>query len=113
MVSLLRKLFKRKKQPPLVCVVSLDDDGNPIGEHPDHVLTDACFIPFESLAILELFISQSSSASLGELPGVLDDTADPNTLLLTNNVTLFGHISRKDTLSSNASNIRHRDYAKI
>ncbi|KAL7938436.1 hypothetical protein V8C35DRAFT_276798 [Trichoderma chlorosporum] len=83
MASILRKLFRRKKQPPLVCAVNLDNEGNPVGEHPDHVHTDACFINFEPLAIAELFQSQSCQSCPPALPGIHAATADPNVLLLT------------------------------
>ncbi|KAL6690730.1 thioredoxin-like protein [Trichoderma pleuroticola] len=112
MASILRKLFRRKKQPPLVCAVNLDADGNPVGEHPDHVHTDACFINFEPLAIAELFQSQSCQSCPPALPGIHAATADPNVLLLSYPVTLFDHTGWKDTFSSLTNDARQRAYAK-
>ncbi|KAH8172317.1 hypothetical protein LIA77_06572 [Sarocladium implicatum] len=112
MAAIFRKLFARKKQPPLVCAVELDPDGEPIGANPEHVHTDACFISFESLSVAELFQSQSCSSCPPAIPPIQAATADPNTLLLTYSVTLFDHTGWKDTFSSAFADTRQRGYAK-
>lgn len=112
MASLIRKLFRRKEPAPLVCSVALDDEGNPVGDHADHVHTDACFVNFEPLAIAELFQSQSCQSCPPALPGIHAGTADPNVLLLTYPVTIFDHTGWKDTFSSLSNDSRQRAYAK-
>ncbi len=96
MASILRKLFTRKKQPPLVCAVSLDMDHD-----PDHMHTAACFIDFAPLAVVELFQSQGCQSCPPAIPAILEGTAaNPNVVLLTYNVTLFDHLGWKDTLAN-------------
>ncbi|KAI5457489.1 thioredoxin-like protein [Mariannaea sp. PMI_226] len=112
MASLLKKLFRRKKQPPLVCAVTLDDDGNPIADNPDHMHTASCFISFEPLAVVELFQSQGCQSCPPALPDIQDATNHPNILLLTYNVTLFNHLGWKDTFATPAWDQRQRAYAK-
>lgn len=112
MAALFRKLFSRKKPPPLVCAVELGPDGNPIGANPEHVHTDACFIPFETLSVVELFQSQSCASCPPAVPSIQTATADPNILLLTYSVTLFDHTGWKDTFSSPLADTRQRAYAK-
>ncbi|KAF2262932.1 hypothetical protein CC78DRAFT_554334 [Lojkania enalia] len=84
-----RKLFRRKNVPPLVCSVDLGPDGHPIGDDPNHKHTAACFISFDPLAVV-----------------------DPNLLLLTYNVIIFDHLGWKDTYASAAWDQRQRTYAK-
>lgn len=112
MAALFRKLFPRKKQPPLVCAVELDDSGEPIGADPEHVHTSACFIPFEMLNVAELFQSQSCASCPPAIPSIQAATADPNILLLTYSVTLFDHTGWKDTFSTGLSDVRQRAYTK-
>ena len=112
MAAILRKLFRRKKQAPLVCSVSLGEDGHPIGDDPAHKHTDACFLDFEPLAVVELFQSQSCQSCPPAVPGIHDATANPNLLLLTYNVTLFDHLGWKDTVASNTWDQRQRAYIK-
>jgi hypothetical protein len=112
MASILRKLFKRKKQPPLVCAVTLDDSGHPLGEDPNHVHTAACFIDFEPLAVVELFQSQGCQSCPPAIPGIQEGTSHPNSLLLTYDVTLFDHLGWKDTFASSAFDQRQRAYVK-
>ena len=107
----LRKLFRRKKQPPLVCAVSLDDHGHPIADDPNHKHTSACFINIEPLAVVELFQSQACQSCPVAVPGILEDVKSPNLLLLTFNITLFDHTGWKDTYANNTSDQRHRAYA--
>ncbi|KAF5696570.1 hypothetical protein FGLOB1_13427 [Fusarium globosum] len=111
MAAILRKLFRRKKQPPLVCSISLDDQGYPMGEDPDHKHTAACFIDFEPLAVVELFQSQSCQACPPAISGILQGANHPNLLLLTYNVTLFDHMGWKDTFAKSAWDQRQRAYA--
>ena len=112
MAALFKRLFKRKKQPPLVCAVMLDDSGNVVGEDPNHVHTDACFTPFEPLAVAELFQSQSCASCPPALSGIHAGTADANVVLLSYNVTLFDHTGWKDTFSSVSWDQRQKDYAR-
>lgn len=112
MASLIRKIFKRKSQPPLACSVSLDEDGHPVGEDPNHQHTAACFTTFEALAIAELFQSQSCESCPPAIPAIHAATDNPNVLLLSYNVTLFDNSGWKDTFSSVQSDNRHRAYAK-
>ncbi|KAJ4050837.1 hypothetical protein NW761_005634 [Fusarium oxysporum] len=111
MAAILRKLFRRKKQPPLVCSISLDDQGHPMGEDPNHKHTAACFIDFEPLAVVELFQSQGCQACPPVVPGILQGANHPNLLLLTYNVTLFDHMGWKDTFAKSAWDQRQRAYA--
>jgi len=111
------KIFRRKKPAPLVCSVSLDasDDHDHDHEHPPHQHTAACFLPFEPLAILELFQSQGCSACPPAIPAILEGAAQlgPNVLLLTYNVTLFDHLGWKDTLADRRlGDARQRAYAR-
>ncbi|CAK7214484.1 hypothetical protein SBRCBS47491_002158 [Sporothrix bragantina] len=100
-MSFLRRLFRRKKPAPLVCSVTLDDHGNPIGDDPSHVHTSACFVDFEPLALVELFQSQGCVSCLPAVPTIQKAvTEQPNRLLLTYNVTLFDHLGWKDTFAS-------------
>ncbi|KAL7784569.1 DUF1223 domain-containing protein [Trichoderma ceciliae] len=112
MASLIRRFFPPKKQPPLVCAVDLDADGNPVGGQSDHTHTNACFVSFEPLTVVELFQSQSCQSCPPALPGIHTATADPNVLLLTYSVTLFDHTGWKDTFSSASNDARQRAYAK-
>ncbi len=111
MAAILRKLFRRKKQPPLVCAVSLDDNGHPIGDDPNHKHTAACFIDFEPLAVAELFQSQGCPSCAVGVPAILEGSQGPNLLLLTYNISLFDHTGWKDTFASGTSDQRHRAYA--
>ncbi|KLP08821.1 uncharacterized protein LW94_2814 [Fusarium fujikuroi] len=111
MATILRKLFHRKKQPPLVCSISLDDQGYPMGEDPDHKHTAGCFIDFEPLAVVELFQSQSCQACPPAISGILQGANHPTLLLLTYNVTLFDHMGWKDTFAKSAWDQRQRAYA--
>jgi hypothetical protein len=112
MASLLKKLFRRKKQPPLVCAVSLDDGGNPIADDPHHVHTSSCFIDFEPLAVVEFFQSQGCQSCPPAISDIQDATNHPNLLLLTYNVTIFDHLGWKDTHASSSWDQRQRAYAK-
>ncbi len=111
MAAILRKLFRRKNQPPLVCAVSLDDHGHPIGDDPAHKHTTSCFVDFEPLALVELFQSQGCQSCPAAVPGILTAAQGPNLLLLTFSVSLFDHTGWKDTFSSSTADQRHRAYA--
>lgn len=112
MAAILRKLFRRKKQPPLVCAVSLDDHGHPISDDPNHKHTAACFVDFEPLAIAELFQSQSCPSCAVGVPSILEGAqSHPNLVLLTYNISLFDHTGWKDTFANGVSDQRHRAYA--
>ncbi|SPO07389.1 uncharacterized protein DNG_10083 [Cephalotrichum gorgonifer] len=112
MASILRRLFRRKKQPPLVCEVALDDQGNPVGQHPDHQHTAACFIDLEPLAVVELFQSQSCQSCPPAIPGIHEGTTHPNIILLTYGVTIFDHTGWKDRFASSAWDQRQRAYTR-
>lgn len=112
MASIIKRLFRRKKQPPLVCAVSLDDHGHPIGDDPNHVHTASCFIAFEPLAVVEFFQSQGCQSCPPAIPEIHAATNHPNLLLLTYNVTIFDHLGWKDTHAVSVGDQRHRAYAK-
>lgn len=112
MAAVFRKLFRRKKQPPLVCAVSLDDNGNPVGDDHNHQHTSACFIDFEPLAVVELFQSQSCQSCPPATPGILEGAAHPNLLLLSYNVTLFDNLGWKDTYANTSWDQRQRAYIR-
>ena len=113
-MSFLRRLFRRKKPAPLVCSITLDDNGNPIGDDPHHEHTGACFVDFEPLALVELFQSQGCVSCPPAVPAIIKAATErPNRLLLTYNVTLFDHQVWKDTLaSSGPGDQRQRAYVK-
>lgn len=113
-MSFLRRLFRRKKPAPLVCSITLDDNGNPIGDDPHHEHTGACFVDFEPLALVELFQSQGCVSCPPAVPTIVKAATErPNRLLLTYNVTLFDHLGWKDTLaSSGPGDQRQRAYVK-
>ncbi|KAF5005275.1 hypothetical protein FDECE_8261 [Fusarium decemcellulare] len=113
MASLLRKIFRRKKQPPMVCAVPLDGDDHAIGDDPNHQHTAACFVDFEPLAVVELFQSQSCQSCPPAIPGILEGANHPNILLLTYNVTLFDHTGWKDTFAKTSWDQRQRAYAMM
>ncbi|KAI1372258.1 thioredoxin-like protein [Hypoxylon crocopeplum] len=107
MATVLRKLFRRKKQPPLVCSVKLNMDDD---HHHQH--TAACFMDFEPLAIVELFQSQGCQACPPAIPGILEGANNPNLQLLSFNVTLFDHLGWKDTLAAPQWDSRQRAYLR-
>ncbi|RFU27311.1 hypothetical protein B7463_g9031, partial [Scytalidium lignicola] len=107
MPSGFRKLFRRKKQPPLVCAVQLDMDHDPNHEH-----TAACFIDFEPLAIVELFQSQGCQSCPPATPGILEGANSPNLELLSYNVTLFDRLGWKDIYASPQWDTRQRAYIR-
>lgn len=113
MAAIIRKLFQRKKSPPLVCSLALDANGDPIAEDPNHKHTAACFVDFEPLAVVELFQSQSCAACAPAIPDIHKDIAsEANLVLLTFPVTLFDHLGWKDTLATSASDSRQRAYLR-
>ncbi|KAH8819335.1 thioredoxin-like protein [Xylogone sp. PMI_703] len=107
MASVLRKLFRRKKQPPLVCAVQLDMDDDPHHQH-----TAACFIDFEPLAIVELFQSQGCQSCPPAIPSILDGSNSPNLQLLSYNVTIFDHLGWKDTCANSQWDQRQQAYVR-
>lgn len=107
MASVLRKLFRRKKQPPLVCAVQLDMDDDHTHQH-----TAACFIDFEPLAVVELFQSQGCQSCPPAIPGILEGTNNHNLQLLSYNVTLFDHLGWKDTFANTQWDARQRAYVR-
>ena len=112
-MSSLRRIFRRKKPAPLVCSIALDDSGNPIADDPHHHHTGACFINFETLAIVELFQSQGCVSCPPAVPNIHKATnSGPNQLLLTFNVTVFDHLGWKDTFARNSWDQRQRAYIK-
>ncbi|KAK0740115.1 thioredoxin-like protein [Schizothecium vesticola] len=113
--AFLSKIFRRKKPAPLVCSVSLDASDDHDHDHPPHQHTAACFLPFEPLAVLELFQSQGCPACPPAIPAILEGAAQqgPNALLLSYNVTLFDHLGWKDTLAdARLGDARQRAYAR-
>lgn len=107
MASVIRKLFQRKKQPPLVCAAQLDLDHDPNHQH-----TAACFIDFQPLAVVEFFQSQACQSCPPAIPDILEGTNSPNLQLLTYNVTLFDHLGWKDTHATPQWDARQRAYLR-
>ena len=112
MASLIKKFFLRKKQPPLACAVALNDDGDIIGEDPQHQHTASCFIAHDPLAVVELFQSQGCEACPPAIPTIHTGTSKPNTLLLTYDVTIFDHLGWKDTFARPSWDQRQRAYVR-
>ncbi|KAK3298790.1 thioredoxin-like protein [Chaetomium fimeti] len=108
MAAIIRQIFRRKKEPPLVCSVSLDADV-----HSEHRHTAACFVDFEPLAIVEFFQSQGCLSCPPAIPAILEGVNQPNLLLLSYNVTIFDHLGWPDTLASPKWDARQRAYAKL
>jgi hypothetical protein len=107
-VSLIQKLlrtFKRKKQPPLACHISIDHDEN-------HEHSAACFLDVQPLALAELFQSQGCPACPPAIPSILDATNHPNIQHLTYNVTFFDQTGWKDTFASPRWDQRQKNYVK-
>ncbi|KAH7112485.1 thioredoxin-like protein [Dendryphion nanum] len=111
-INTIKSLFRRKQNVPLVCSISLDEDGHPIAEDPSHKHTAACFIDFEPLAVVELFQSQGCQACPPAVPDIQEAAKHPNLLLLTYNVTIFDHLGWKDTFAKSAWDQRQRAYVK-
>ncbi|KAI9155679.1 NAD(P)-binding protein [Paramyrothecium foliicola] len=112
MTSLIKKIFLRKKQPPLTCAIAFDDAGNTVMDDPHHQHTASCFVAFDPLAVVELFQSQSCEACPPAIPLLHSGTSKPNTLLLTYNVTIFDHLGWKDTFACPAWDQRQRAYVR-
>lgn len=113
MASLVRRIFTRKKPAPLVCSITLDNNGNPLADDPGNHHTAACFIDFEPLAIVELYQSQGCVSCPPAVPQIQKATSEhPNRLLLTFNVTVFDHLGWKDTLARSSWDQRQRAYIK-
>jgi hypothetical protein len=98
------KLFKRKKDPPLACHLTLDE-----GE--DHIHTAACFVDIEPLAIAELFQARGCVSCPPATPGIIEATTNPNIQLLTYEVTYFDHLS-KDPDASTQWDLRQKAYVR-
>ncbi|KAK9775141.1 putative secreted protein [Seiridium cardinale] len=100
-----KKLFRRKEAPPLACHLDLDQDDN-------HVHTAACFLEVQSLAVAELFQSQSCQSCPPAIPSILDATNNHNLLHLTYDVTFFDHLGWKDTFSNPRWDQRQKNYIR-
>jgi hypothetical protein len=101
----LKKLFQRKKAPPLACHLSLDHDEN-------HVHSAACFIDIQPLALVELFQSQGCQACPPAIPSILEATNGPNLHHLTYDVTFFDNQGWKDTFANPRWDERLKSYVK-
>jgi hypothetical protein len=105
MASAIRSLFRRKKATPLACTMHLDD--------PSHVHGSACFVDIQPLSVVELFQSQGCQSCPPAIPKILENVAsDPNTILLTYNVTYFDHLGWKDTHANKQWDTRQRSYVE-
>ncbi|KAH8680955.1 thioredoxin-like protein [Xylariales sp. PMI_506] len=104
-MSFFKRLFRRKKAPPLACHLDLDQDEN-------HVHTEACFLEVQPLAVAELFQSQSCQSCPPAVPSILDATNHPNILHLTYDVTYFDHLGWKDTFSNPRWDQRQKSYVR-
>ena len=99
----IKTLFYRKKKAPLACTMSLD---------PNHIHTDACFVEFAPLSVIELFQSQGCESCPPAIPNIHSAIANNhNVLLLTYNVTYWDSRSGwKDTHGNSAWDARQRAY---
>lgn len=104
-MSAIRKFFQRKKNVPLACSVSIENE-------PEHVHTSACFLDIQPLSIVELFQSQGCAAWPPAIPGIQAAAMGPNLLLLTYDVTYFDHTGWTDTFGSRAWDNRQKSYVK-
>ncbi|TVY46046.1 hypothetical protein LSUB1_G000168 [Lachnellula subtilissima] len=105
MASILKKIFRRKKNVPLACAMSLEIE-------PEHVHTGACFLDIQPLSIVELFQSQGCASCPPTTPKILEATMNPNLLLLSYDVTYFNHTGWVDTLANVKWDNRQRAYLK-
>jgi hypothetical protein len=105
MASIIKKIFRRKKNVPLACAMSLENE-------PGHVHTGACFIDIQPLSIVELFQSQGCVSCPPTVPKVLEATMNPNILLLSYDVTYFDHMGWTDTFGNGKWDNRQRMYLK-
>ncbi|KAF2494977.1 DUF1223-domain-containing protein [Lophium mytilinum] len=114
MASIFRKIFRKKKNPPLKCEISLDGQPSLMESDPHHQHTAACFIDFAPLSVLELFQSQGCASCPPALPKIQAAAAkDPNLLLLTYDVTYFNSSTGwNDTFASNQWDARQKAYVK-
>ena len=103
MVAALFSRFRRKTTPPVVCSMHLDDPG--------HVHGPACFVEIQPLSVVELFQSQGCQACPPAVSGILEGVkSDPNSILLTYNVTYFDYLGWPDTRAKKQWDIRQRAY---
>ncbi|KAL4905783.1 thioredoxin-like protein [Aspergillus multicolor] len=103
-MSALRKIFHRKKKPPLACTEI------PLEELDNHVHTSACFIDIQPLTVVELYQSQGCKACIKNVPKIHQAIANPNIAFLTYNVTYFDRAEWQDTLAKKAWDARQRAY---
>ncbi|KAE8448313.1 hypothetical protein EG329_009557 [Mollisiaceae sp. DMI_Dod_QoI] len=104
-MSAIKKFFRRKKNVPLACSMSIENE-------PGHVHTSACFIDIQPLSIVELFQSQGCAACPPAIPGIQSAAMGPNLLLLTYNVTYFDQTGWTDTFGSRVWDNRQKAYVK-
>lgn len=105
MAAIIRKIFRRKKNVPLACAMSLENE-------PGHVHTGACFIDIQPLSIVELFQSQGCASCPPTTPKVLEATMNPNILLLSYDVTYFNHMGWEDTFGDARWDKRQQAYLR-
>ncbi|KAI1078183.1 DUF1223-domain-containing protein [Whalleya microplaca] len=105
MAAVFRRLFKRKKAPPLACYMHLDQDEN-------HVHTSACFLDVQPLVLAEFFQSQGCASCPPATPGILDATNHPNIQLVTFDVTYFDNLGHKDPFANPRWDQRQKNYVK-
>ncbi len=99
----IKSLFAKKQRAPLACEMSLD---------PTHEHTDACFIEFAPLSVVELFQSQGCVSCPAAIPSIHKAVgANPNVVLLSYDVTYWDARSGwKDTHGNAAWDARQRAY---
>ncbi|KAL4961260.1 thioredoxin-like protein [Aspergillus stella-maris] len=104
MATIIRKIFHRKRKPPLAC------SEIPLEELDSHVHTDACFLPVEPLTVAEIFQSQGCKACIKNVPRIHEAGVNPNIALLTFNVTYFDKAEWSDTFAAKSWDARQRGY---
>ncbi|KAL5341763.1 thioredoxin-like protein [Aspergillus crustosus] len=105
-MSLLRKIFHRKKKPPLACTEL------PLDELDSHIHTNACFLDIQPLTVLELYQSQGCASCPKNVPEIHKavSSLSPNIALLTFNVTYFDRTDWTDTFAQKSWDSRQRGY---
>ncbi|KAG9228425.1 hypothetical protein BJ875DRAFT_389437, partial [Amylocarpus encephaloides] len=99
-----QKIFSRKKNIPLACSMTLENEDG-------HIHTGACFIDIQPLSVVELFRSQGCASCPPALPNIRSATMDDhNVLLLTYDVTYFDNEGWTDTFGNRQWDQRQRAY---
>ncbi|KAL4779247.1 thioredoxin-like protein [Aspergillus varians] len=103
-MSALHRIFRRKNKVPLAC------SEIPLEELDNHVHTEACFLDFHALTVVELYQSQGCKVCVKNVPKIHDAMINPNIAFLTYNVTYFDRPEWQDTFATKQWDSRQRAY---